>query len=84
MFGTLETSWREFRERDKEVSKQLMDYLSNFTKTGDPNGSKLPVWHKTDRNNKKVLCFTLKETKMGKPSYLKLIRNMFQRGVPKA
>ncbi|MCR5096707.1 MAG: carboxylesterase family protein [Erysipelotrichaceae bacterium] len=84
MFGTLETSWREFRERDKEVSKQLMDYLSNFTKTGDPNGSILPVWHKTDRNNKKVLCFTLEETKMGKPSYLKLIRNMFQRGVPKA
>ena len=84
MFGTLETSWRPFRDRDREVSAQMMDYLANFARTGDPNETDLPVWKKTDKKNSKVLCYRYDETKMGRPSYLQMGRNMLKKGEPKA
>ena len=83
-FGRLGTSWRPYRDRDREVSGQMLDYLANFSGTGDPNGSGLPAWNKTERGNSKVLCFRLKDTKMGRPSYLKLTKNMITKGAPKA
>jgi para-nitrobenzyl esterase len=84
MLGTLNSSWRPFRQRDHEVSKQMMDYLSNFCRVGDPNGEDLPFWNKEDRNSNKVMCFNVKETKMGRPSYFKMIKNMLLKGEPKA
>jgi para-nitrobenzyl esterase len=84
MFGTLDTSWRPYRERDKEVSGQMLDYLANFAKSGNPNGSRLPVWDPMSRKNGKVLCYTLKNTKMGHPSYGKMAKNMLTKGDPKA
>ena len=84
MFGRLDTSWRPYRDRDKQVSRQMLDYLSNFARIGDPNGSHLPKWNKMSRGSDKVLCFTLKKTAMGRPSYLKLTRNMLTKGDPKA
>ena len=84
MLGTMDSSWRPFRDRDKEVSKQMMDYLSNFAENKDPNGLDLPEWNKTDKHNNKVLCFNIRETKMGRPSYYKLIKNMIIKGEPKA
>ena len=83
MFGRLETSWRPFRDRDREVSIQMMDYLAKFARKGNPNGAMLPVWNKTNRHDHKVLCFTLQETKMGRPSYLKAAKNMLTKGDPK-
>ena len=82
-FGRLGTSWRPYRDRDREVSGQMLDYLANFSGTGDPNGSGLPAWNKTGSGNSKVLCFRLKDTKMGRPSYLKLTKNMITKGAPK-
>jgi len=58
--------------------------MANFSSNGNPNGTNLPKWDKTTKNNHKVLCFTLNETKMGKPSYFKLIKNMLTKGDPKA
>ena len=84
IFGRLETSWRPFREEDRKSSEQMMDYLANYVKTGDPNGSGLPLWRKTDKQNHKVLCFTLNDTKMGRPSYFRLAKNMLRKGEPKA
>jgi para-nitrobenzyl esterase len=84
MFGRLDSSWRPFGERDREISKQMMDYLAAFCRKGDPNDDTLPVWRKTDRHHHKVLCFTPKETKMGRPSYLRLAKNMLSKGEPKA
>ncbi len=84
MFGTLDTSWRPYRERDREVSGQMLDYLANFAKSGNPNGSRLPVWDPMNRNNGKALCYTLKNTKMGHPSYGKMAKNMLTKGDPKA
>lgn len=84
VFGRLDNSWRPFRERDREVSKQMMSYLTNFSSSGNPNGSGLPEWKKMDKNNDKALCFTLEKTDMGKASYVKLAKNMLTKGGPKA
>ena len=84
MFGRLDHSWRPFRDRDREVSEQMLDYLANFCSNGDPNGTSLPVWEKTERKQHKVLCFRQEETGMGKASYFKLTRNMLVKGEPKA
>ena len=84
VFGRLGNSWRPFRERDREVSKQMMSYLTNFASSGDPNGAGLPEWKKMDKNNDKALCFTLEKTDMGKASYVKLAKNMLTKGGPKA
>ena len=83
MFGRLETSWRPYRERDGEVSVQMMDYLANFARKGDPNGNGLPRWNRINRNNR-VMCFSLKKTAMGRPSYIRLTNNMVKKGAPKA
>lgn len=44
MFGTMDRCWRPFEEQDYELSRRMLDYWTNFMKTGDPNGEGLPVW----------------------------------------
>lgn len=44
MFGTLERSWRPFTPEDADLSRRMLDYWTNFMKTGDPNGPGLPRW----------------------------------------
>ena len=80
MFGTLDRSWRPYEQRDWEVSGQMMDYLANFARTGDPNGPGLPPW----RKGKPALRIGPKGTKMGHVFYYKLLKNMLTKGDPKA
>ncbi len=44
MFGTLGKSWRPMEAADYELSERMVGYWTNFAKTGDPNGSGLPMW----------------------------------------
>ena len=47
VFGTLDTRPGEtVRPEDRTLSDQMMGYWTNFAKTGDPNGTGLPVWPK--------------------------------------
>ena len=80
IFGTLDRSWRPYGKRDREASGQMMDYLVNFVRTGDPNGPGLPPW----RPGRGVLRIGPKGTGMGHVNYGKLIRNMLTKGDPKA
>ena len=76
-FGTLPNCWRPMEQKDYDLSDQMADYLCNFVKTGNPNkGGKLPTWIASDKNQKRVLCMGEKETHMGKPNMIKMIRTM--------
>jgi para-nitrobenzyl esterase len=81
MFGTLHNGWRPYGGRDDEVSRQLMDYLANFARSGDPNGSGLPRWQRAGR---KALRFTKNSTAMSYVNYLRLVLNFLKKGDPKA
>ena len=43
-FGTLQNCWRPFTEEDQALSDTMVGYLTNFARTGNPNGDGLPVW----------------------------------------
>lgn len=73
-FGTLERCWRPMEQKDRILSDQMTDYLTNFAKSGNPNGNGLPVW---DTAGKGALRIGEGETRMGKVSQMKLWYNMF-------
>lgn len=45
MFGTLGRCWRPMNEADYELSAQMLDYWTNFMKTGNPNADGLAEWN---------------------------------------
>ena len=51
VFGTIDTRpdavWRP---EDRKLSQQMMDYWTNFAKTGNPNGPGLPEWPRFDKD----------------------------------
>ena len=85
VFGTLEKSWRPYSERDREASGQMLDYLANFARSGDPNGAGLPVWKKAAGGLRaRVLHIAPKGTAMGHAHYGTMLKNMLTKGDPKA
>ena len=76
-FGTLDNCWRPFEEKDHRLSRQMVAYLCNFVRTGNPNkGGELPTWIASDRTQPRVLRLGEKPTGMAKPSTLKMIKTM--------
>ena len=75
-FGTLNNCWRPMEEKDRLLSEQMVAYLCNFVKTGNPNGTGLPEWVASGEGQRRVLCMGEKKTQMGKPKGLKLIWTM--------
>lgn len=51
MFGTLGKCWRPMEKSDYELSERMVDYWTNFVKTGNPNGKNLPRWEPCTRAN---------------------------------
>lgn len=73
-FGTLENCWRPMEEKDYALSGQMVDYLCNFAKTGDPNkAEKLPTWIASGKGQNRVLRLGETDTRMGSPNMLKMI-----------
>lgn len=44
MFGTLGRCWRPMTDGDRKLSQIMLDFWTNFAKTGNPNGAELPAW----------------------------------------
>lgn len=84
VFGTLDNCWRAYGTRDHEASDQLVTYLSNFARCGDPNGEGLPAWERGGGLRTRVLHIAQNGTKMGHAHYGTMLRNMLTKGDPKA
>ena len=76
-FGTLDNCWRPMEEKDRSLSEEMVRYLCNFVKNGDPNrGEVVPRWNQAQTAGKKVLRMGEQPGAMAKPSALKLIHTM--------
>ena len=45
MFGQMEKAWRPFEPIDERLKDEMIDYVANFARYGDPTGKGLPIWH---------------------------------------
>lgn len=82
-FGTLENCWRPMEQKDYDLSEQMVEYLCNFVRTGDPNkAAVLPTWIASDTNQKRVLIMGEKQTRMAKPSMVKMVATMLTNKAP--
>lgn len=81
IFGTLSASHRPYDEDDFAASQLMINYISNFVKTGNPNAENLPLWKPGD----KPLCIRkpMSKTKMGRANQFTLLHNTISKGDPK-
>ena len=75
-FGTLENCWRPMEKKDFELSNQMTDFLTNFAKYSNPNGTSNTVWTTMSQSQDKVLRLGEGDTRMGKVNKLKLLYTM--------
>ena len=76
-FGTLENCWRPMEEKDRELSRQMVSYLCNFVRSGDPNkAAQLPTWIASGSGQNRVLILGDKPTHMGRAPMLRMILTM--------
>ena len=71
-FGTFHNCWRPMQDKDVELSRQMISYLTNFAKCGDPNGHPLPMWEASRPTSRRVLRLGEKPTYMGWVSNIRL------------
>ncbi len=55
MFGTLKRCWRPMEPHDYGLSQKMVAYWTNFAKTGNPNGDKLPLWKPCTKDEENIM-----------------------------
>lgn len=83
VFGTLDRSWRPFTEADRALSRQMIDYFSNFVKTANPNGEQLPSWLPAQKGRKEIMFFGDNGCAMKKPESLRMLKATIYYNGPK-
>jgi para-nitrobenzyl esterase len=76
VFGTFDVFKYQFEETDYRISQNIIDYFTNFARTGNPNGEGLPAWQPTTPTQKQVLTLGEQPTAMKKAPMWKMIRTM--------
>jgi para-nitrobenzyl esterase len=77
-FGRLDNCWRDMKEDDYKLSDVMIKYITNFAKTGNPNGDDLPLWSPINKKNN-VMHLGNKEVLMKKVNKAKLVINMLSK-----
>lgn len=54
-FGTLDRCWRPMTAWDRQLSAEMVRYITNFAATGNPNGESLCYWPCAGRTGEKSL-----------------------------
>ena len=75
-FGTLDHCWRPMTAHDRLLSEQMVQYLTNFARTGNPNGGGLPLWQPVYKGQSRVLRLGQGDTRMGGVNIAKLTHTM--------
>lgn len=75
-FGTLDRCWRPMEDKDRELSSQMVNYLVNFVRTGNPNGGGQPEWIAAADRNPRAMRLGEGKPRMGRPSKLKMAYTM--------
>lgn len=78
-FGTLDRNWRPFDDIDYRISENMIDYFTNFVKTGNPNGEGLPEWKPITEDYQMSLLFGDEEPSMYEPSLEQLRKTQAER-----
>jgi len=76
-FGTLYRNWRPFNDIDYRISHNMIDYISNFVKTGDPNGAGLVKWEAATAESQQFMHFGDEEAAMITPDKSFLSDNQY-------
>jgi para-nitrobenzyl esterase len=63
-------------KKDFALSDCMTDYLTNFCKSGDPNGSNVTFWQPSSPKQGNVLRLGEGEIRMSSVSMFKLIKTM--------
>ena len=78
-FGTLDNGWRPFTDLDRALSREMVDRLCAFARSGEPNTTDYVEWHS---GGKLALILGDNPTKESNPSALKLWVTMFTNEAP--
>ncbi len=57
VFGTVDLVGMDWTERDRQLSREITGYWTNFAKSGNPNGSGLPAWQQHSGNEAATMVF---------------------------
>jgi para-nitrobenzyl esterase len=63
VFHSLSHSWRPFTEGDKLLSKKMVDYWTNFARSGNPNIKEGRVWTPYTANLPEFMIFNVEGEK---------------------
>jgi para-nitrobenzyl esterase len=63
VFHALRHSWRPFTAGDEALSRNLVDYWTNFAKYGNPNGETQGLWTPYSKDKPEFMLFDANEEK---------------------